>query len=406
MNAPASQPDKSDKTAGQMDVPGGLEIPRPSFSDVIRPLTEKLSAEGVVPFPDRRSAYEGRYSSEVRQVIEDHFAQFDISLLKIDMRDAVWLLSDPWGNMLRRPILGAMLLDSIKAVAAETPEQQSIKDEISKRFREAQFKSFQLEQEVSRPVREQYTGGASIERPQITSFFVNRGAVVEQPRRYSDVDFIDRILTRAHVCLAETRQLRVEFTRMYYAGELPDWQQWFTDPGHGFTLANLPHQLRSVCGEYTGPFLRQPLRFLHVEDDYGCFWSDLFQRDRNFVSISRYTEISQDESLELQVSSVKRVREILPILEQKQAFPQVCLVDLELPDGCGADLVKEIYAGSVPPPLIYLYSSNLEGFREQVDELIGSGEVIAAYDKMHFDLATFIGSVNQRLDEQNVGKVE
>lgn len=406
MNTPSSQPGKSDKTTGQMDVSGGLGIPRPSFSDVIRPLTEKLSDEGVVPFLDSRSAYEGRYSSEVRQVIEDHFARFDMSLLKIDIRDAVWLLSDPWGNMLRRPILGAMLIDSIKAVATETPEQRSIKDEISKRFREEQFKSFKPEQEAARPVQEQHTEGASIERPQRTSFFVNSVTIAEQPRRYSDVDFIDRIVTRAHVCLAETRQLRFELSRMIDAEQLPDWRQWLSDPGHGFSLAYKPQELRYLCGEYPGPLLLRPLRFLHVEDDYGCFWSELFQRDRNFVSIGRYTETLEDESPEFQVSSVTRVREILPILKEKQAFPQVCLIDLELPDGCGADLVKEIYAGSAPPPLIYLYSSNLDGFREQVDGLIGSGQVIAAYDKMHFDLATFIGSVNQRLDEQSVRKVE
>lgn len=386
------------QSKGEIDAPHVPGVQRLSFSEVIEPLTKKLSAQGVVPFSDRRSAYDGTYLAEVRQIIENHFEQFDISRLKIEASDAVWLLSDPWGNMLRRPILGAMLLDSIKAIEAHNEAQQSIKNAISAVFRKDQFKSFDLGQEVVPPRTEIALDTASVGESK-KSWYVVAIHKTQDPTEssaYSDTAFADKILTQAFVCLAEIRELRNELGRMIDAGHFGDVNHWLNDPGHGFLLAYRPQQLRHLGGKYTGPLLSRPLRFLHVEDDYSRFWSGLFRRDSGFVPICNYTYSSdKPEEYDDQVPSVSRVREILPILEKKGALPEVCLIDLELSDGFGVDIVEEIHAASVPAPLIYLYSSNLEGFRRQVDELITSGKVIAAYDKMHFDLATFITSVNQ-----------
>lgn len=392
------------QSKGEIDAPHVPGVPRLSFSEVIEPLTKELRANEVVPFSDRRSAYDGTYPAEVRQIIESYFEQFDISRLKIEVSDAVWLLSDPWGNMLWRPILGAMLLDSIKAIEAQNDAQQSIKNAISKVFREDQFKSFDLGQEVVPPRTKVTFDTASVGESK-KSFFLNSPTtqVRAESSEYSDTAFADKILTHAFVCLAEIRELRNELGRMIDAGRFTDVKNWLSDPGYGFSLAYRPQELRCLGGKYTGPLLSQPLRFLHVEDDYSRFWSDLFSRDSGFVPIRNYTySPDKPEEYDDQVPSVSRVREILPILQKKRALPEVCLIDLELSDGFGVDIVEEIHAASVPAPLIYLYSANLAGFREQVDTLIASGKVIAAYDKMYFDLATFITSVNQQLAQQNL----
>jgi hypothetical protein len=349
-----------------------MRVREKSMQAVMTPLIAELKSSGIAPV-DRSPSDRGKAYG----IVSSHMARYDLSHLEFSYDDLKFLMTDPFGNMLRRPILFGFQYDVAQAYPARTPDEERIRGIYLEDFRAKQYDYF-------RPAT-----AADIQQ---TRNLTEEVITLSRTDAAYSTSLIDHIIQANMTIGDHSRDLAREHGE---ADRGPPDKKWLTDPGHGIMVAGILFSLRNMITEGKDAHkLSRELSLLLVEDSR--YYAQLFMGERKWG----FKEWGGAGGANYFFTAEDALEEV----GKRGDLPDVTLTDIELGRDRlnGLSFARELRRiarerGKDIKIFLYVYSSNVEGYERELDEMRDTGVIDGYFRKRGFTVNRFVDELNTRL---------
>ncbi|MFH0862967.1 MAG: hypothetical protein V1875_08065 [Candidatus Altiarchaeota archaeon] len=312
-----------------------------SMNAVINPIIAKLEAHGIMPSQDKH----GKYDRRSYRNVKEHLDTYDLAAIEYTYDDVRRLLTDPWANMFRRPLLSGITYDHLRNYPASTDNQRGLRDAV---IRSA--KGYGWEYYHSDERQEWYE-------------VISR---IKADKHYSRA-MGNTLALRYEGVAKQMYELNEDFYR-----DKGEGRDWITDVGHGITQVTWPAIL--VVPLEDEIVLKRPIRHLLVEDQIRSLWPALFRKSLGYLSYPN------DDS-----RVCPTAEKAIEILEGNPP-PDVITTDIELGKGMdGLEFAERARKLLRPRTQIYVYSSYIPEHEGRLKEMVKEGILQGYFSKQGYE---------------------
>jgi CheY-like chemotaxis protein len=391
------------------------------FGRYIRGLVRQLSAiTGIEDTPRTRR----RESMQTFHTIHDFMREGDnlsrLTDLKLTREDILFLLCDPIGALVRRPVLNfqfTALLD--RGIGDVTGGLVEAKDALLKPLRASAWSGFIHVDGFSEEVLAKFPGEA-----------IWIDTVKEMDRFNAAVKLIpDEAEKMVEKCFQVVRSFRepnialvAEDYRRVRAANPEKWDEgpFLTDPWHAFDQGhNISFRKADVTAAQhptnerkSGLLMKRS--FMGVDDNPGHLsWVKTLKGRPNLVF---YTPDEEDMPKDEATANLERMGCYLSAARAEEVIrkrldaggkpPSIIIADIEMPGKDGIKFITDMYTSEERagrrPMILMLYSSNPDPYQKRIDELVKRGIILGQWDKRTFDPEELITAINAEILERSV----
>jgi CheY-like chemotaxis protein len=376
-----------------------------AFGRLIKPLVEEL-----VKLPAQMQAE----NIESFRIIFDSLKGRTIPKMELTREDILFMITDPAGNLIRRPILSLLIAERLdEELTAQGPAEQRVKDLLIKPMKASSWSRFVNKPEAVTQIRQEYPGEeVYVDQKQIAYDF--RAAIKECP---TTSGLMVRKANEVAVSWMKDNVKKVDgdFKQLMNIPFADRKVKFITDPDHAFNQhMDLKFAMFYVDADLgMGDTLKLPplvreATFMLVEDNpLHAMMVDVLGTAKGLQRYSPAREVEDPLIREAEArghySSAERALEVIEgNIGGGGKPPDVILADIELlGEMNGIRFVKEVHrretAAGRNPVILMLWSSNPRMYRDEIDGLVRSGVVAGSWNKKDARPEEIIGTINNEL---------
>jgi len=378
------------------------------FGRHVKPLVEKL-----VELPPERQTE----SLETLKLIHGFIRENGVPVMELTREDILFMLTDPVGNLIRRPMLHTMFANMLdEKLKAEGTSDRLVKDRFLAFLRPAAWSRFVKTTELTQEIKKAYPEGE---------------VWVDYPKRIEEYRAAIRgNPMSAHLMLVEAHRLAIRFReenvvkvmedeRRQARGELK--VEFCTDPSHAFNQSMDLMFAHSYVAKDLGmgehikmPALLKPCTFMLVEDNpLHALLADVVGQAQGMTMYKPTEGLAAHEELTgrweeggVYTSAERALEVIYGNVGGGGTPPDIILSDIELlGEMNGIQFVREVYdrekAAGRNPMILMVYSSNPGPYMGEVEKLKADGIIVGSWHKNDFRPERMIETVNEELKRRS-----
>ncbi|MBM3308859.1 MAG: response regulator [Candidatus Altiarchaeales archaeon] len=416
-------------THGGSEVPpliGKLGLfPNTDLGQTVKPLIEDLRET----LGDRLKDVKQHHSLESLDSFEkiwDFFQGRQISNITLTQEDVLFLLTDPVGNLIRRPFMATYFAQKLdEAIPTETDAEKRMKEVFIAPYRASAWSRFVQKAELRQEIALKHPGRKVwINTTKEMEEF--KGAIEACPLfAHGTVEKAVEV-AKSIWDICYTTEMSEAYNFEHYHGAKAEGREsrFLSDPGHAldFTtnLAFYSIYVNKRLGEGIEMQMPQLVReayFMLVEDNpFHTTWVEALNDVKN---LKRYTpqegSLAQDElarkyeSRGCYQTGERALGVIDASLKAGRLPPDIILADIELGDPNvnmkGTEFVRRLHeserAAGRNPMILMIYSSNPNIYREEIEALRQEGIIVGDWNKREFTPKAMVDAVNKELKKRS-----